>query len=354
MGMRRLRLGLASNCDKLYPMLIGQTVDEITTEVAAGTGFALLVALAAASRRPREEVESELAAALDGVGDTEGEVWLNLFGVALDAGPPYDAETLRLRLGPLDGRELRRHILGRYAWSWCTLAGVDDIESAAAGDEAAAGRLLAQPRYYGGHARASLSVLLPLDPAETRERVLRAVDAAAATLLEETAAADLQAAEHAAAAKLATSSPLTAIERLTTGYRYRPEPEAERVVLIPHVERELPLVLAQHRSARLIVYKARRDRSGEERVLALGRALADPKRVEILGLVGRGVGRASDLVEETGLSRSTVHHHLAQLREAGLVALEGNARAYAYVPRRAAAADAAALIEGLIETEEES
>lgn len=335
-------------------MSIGQTLDAITTEVAAGTGFEVLIALAAASRRPRAELESELAAALDGVGDTEGEVWLNLLGVALDAGPPYDAERLCRELDLLDARELRRHILGRYAWSWCTLAGVEDIEAAAAADRAAAGRLLAHPRYYGGHARASLSVLLALDPDETRERVLRAVEAASEALLDETAAAELKAAEHAAAAKLATSPALTAVERLASGYRYRPEPEAERVLLIPHLEPELPLVLAQHRSARLIVYRAHRDRTREERLLALGRALADPKRIEILGLVGRGVGSASDLVEETGLSRSTVHHHLAQLREAGLVALEGNARAYAYVPRRAAAADAAALIAELIETKEDA
>jgi DNA-binding transcriptional ArsR family regulator len=336
------------------PMSIGQTDEEtLRADVAAGTGLALLVALAVASRQPREQLESGLAAALAGVGDTEGEVWLNLLGVALDAGPPYDAGRLRGALDSLDPIELRRHVLGRYAWSWCTLAGVDDIEAAAAGGRAAADRLLAQRRYYAGHARASLTVLLALDPAETRERLLRTVEAASASLLDESAAADLGAAEEAAAAKLATMSALTAIERLATGYRYRPEPEAERVVLVPHLEPELPLVLAQHRSARLIVYRARRDRTRDERVLALGRALADPKRVEILGLVGRGIGRASDLVEETGLSRSTVHHHLAQLREAGLVALEGNARAYAYVPRRAAAADTAALLAEMFETKEE-
>jgi hypothetical protein len=328
--------------------------DVAANEVAAGSGLALLVALAAASQRPREDLHGDLAAALDGVGDTEGEVWLNLFGVALDAGPPYTAERLHDALGSLDPVELRRHVLGRYAWSWCTLAGVDDIEAAAAGDANAAGRLLAQPRYYGGHARASLSVLLPLDPAETRRRVVRALEAGMAVLLDDRDAATIDAARETAAAKLAAAPALTAIERLATGYRYRPEPEAERVVLIPHLEPELPLVLAQHRAARLIAYHAQRDRTKEERVLELGRALADPKRVEILGLVGRGVGRASELVQETGLSRSTVHHHLSQLREAGLVALEGNARAYAYVPRPDAAAGAAALIADLIETEEES
>lgn len=335
-------------------MTVGQTTGEaLATDVAAGTGFALLVALAAASARPREQLESGLAAALDDVGDEEGEVWLNLLGVGLDAGPPYDAERLRRALGSLDAIELRRHVLGRYAWSWCTLGGVDDIEAAAAGDSAAAARLLARPRYYAGHARASLGVLLALDPDETRERLLRAVEAGSEALLDETASAEVDAAARAAAAKLATLPALTAVERLATGYRYLPEPEAERVALIPHLEPELPLVLAQHRSSRLIAYHARRDTTREERVLELGRALGDAKRVEILGLVGRGVGRASDLVHETGLSRSTVHHHLSQLREAGLVALEGNARAYSYVSRRAAAADAAALLAELIETEEE-
>jgi DNA-binding transcriptional ArsR family regulator len=336
-------------------MSIGHTVsrEAIRTEVAAGTGCALLVALAAASRSPRAELTGELAAALDGVGDSEGEVWLNLFGVALDAGPPYDVERLLNALSSLDAVELRRHVLGRYAWSWCTLAGIDDIESASAGNSAAAARLVAHPRYYAGNAAASLKVLLALDPDETQRRVNRAVEAGSESLLEETAARELEAAEREAAAKLASHPALVAIERLATGYRYVPEPEAERIVLIPHLEPSLALVLAQHRSSRLIVYRAQRDRTGEERLLALGRALADPKRVEILALVGRGVGRASDLVDETRLSRSPVHHHLAQLREVGLIALEGNARAYVYVPRRDATVDAAKLIAELVEPEEE-
>ena len=334
-------------------MSIGQA-NTIETGIAAGTGCALLVALAAASRAKRPELPGELAEAIDGVGDAEGETWLNLFGVSLDAGPPHDADRLRDALAAMDPVELRRHLLGRYAWSWCTLVGIEDIESAAGGDSAAAGRLLAHPRYYGGHAAASLSVLLALDPDETQRRLVRAIEAGSRSLLDASAPVELEDAESAAAAALAAHAPLAAVERLAGGYRYVPEPEAERVVLIPHLEPDIPLVLAQHRSSRLIVYRAHRDRGGEERLLALGKALADPKRVEILGLVGRGVGRASDLVAETGLSRSTVHHHLAQLRDVGLVALEGNARAYTYVPRRAAAADAAELVAEVTGTEEEA
>jgi DNA-binding transcriptional ArsR family regulator len=336
----------------IHPMLIGQSAPLSTVEVEAGTSFELLLSLAAACRTPRAELEPDLGDALARVGDTEGEAWLNLIGVPLDA----DARTADELLGAVDALdpvELRRHLLGRYAWSWCTLAGTDDIEAAARGDGAASARLLAHPRYYGGHAAESLAVLLALDPVETRDRIADAIAAGSRSLLGADADDDLRAAENTARSLLEERPVATAIERLTRGYRYVPEPEAERIVLIPHLAASLPLVLAQHRSSRLIAYLALPDRSSEDRLLGLGRALADPKRVEILALVGRGVGTAADLVAATSLTRSTVHHHLAQLRGAGLIALEGNARAYTYIPRRNASAEAAALVAEVTGTEGE-
>lgn len=317
-------------------------------QVVTGTSFALLVALARVSQETRDAQPDELAAALDEVGDETGEAWLNLLGIPLDAGAPYTVERLLAELDAIDAIELRRHLLGRYAWSWCTLAGVDDIEAAAAGDSAAASRLLAHPRYYGGHAADSLAMLLALEPEETRTRIRRAVEIGSGSLIDDSSLPALQVAESAATAALADASPLEAIERVALGYRYVPEPEAERVLLIPHLERSMSLVLAQHRAARLVVYRAGPEPASEERLLALGRALADPKRIELLGLIARGVDRTAGLVEESGLSRSTVHYHLAQLRDAGLIAVEGNARAYAYVPRHAAAANVASLLADVI------
>jgi DNA-binding transcriptional ArsR family regulator len=331
-------------------MSIGQTSS--TTEVAAGTGFELLARLAAASRVDGEQLEPDLADALDDVGDSAGEAWLNLLGALFDAGPPYDAEQLVVAVSSLDPIELRRHLLGRYAWSWCTLGGTDDIEAAAEGDREAVERLLDRPRYYAGHARDSLETLLSVDPAETQRRLAVAARAGSRHLLGASIAVDLEAAAELASSTVVELPAADAIERLTRGYRYVPELEAERVVLVPHLEPSLHLVLAQHRAARVIVYRAVEERGREDRALALGRALSDPKRVEILVLIGRGIGRASQLVAETGLTRSTVHHHLALLREAGLVALEGNARAYTYVPRREAAEEAASLVAGLIGLEE--
>ena len=47
-----------------------------------------------------------------------------------------------------------------------------------------------------------------------------------------------------------------------------------------------------------------------------------------------------ELAQETGLARSTTHHHLTQLRAGGLVALRGNARGYWYALRPEGLADA--------------
>lgn len=334
----------------LCPMSVGHTPP---VDVAAGTGPALLVAVARAAREPGEDERLALGETLRRIGDTTGEPWLNLLGVALDAGSPYTSDRLLGALAALDGVEVRRHLLGRYAWSWCALAGADTIEAAASGDEHAARTLLRHPRYYAGHAEASLSVLLFLDADETRRTVLEVVEAGAQMLVDERAERALEAAGEEAAAALAELPPLAAIERLTTGYRYVPEPEAERVVLVPHLARTPQLVLAQHREARVIAYRTRAEPDAEARLLALGRALADPKRVEILGLVARGTSRVPELVERTGLSRSTVHHHLSQLRDAELVALEGNARSYTFTARPGAVADAAAVLADVLGAPEE-
>jgi DNA-binding transcriptional ArsR family regulator len=277
------------------------------------------------------------------VGDTAGESWLNLLGIPLDIGPPYDAARLGDAVGQMDPVDLRRHLLGGYAWSWRTLAGADTIEAAAAGDDdAAAERLLVHERYYAGQAEASLSTLVRLDPEQTRDVLVRALEAGVRSLSVD--ADPLEAAAATAADALEHAPLLEAIERVTEGYRYAPEPEAERVLLIPHAQPEPWLVLAQHRAARLIVYQARAGRRAEDRVAALGRALADRKRVEILSLVARGVDRVSELVAKTELSRSTVHHHLSELRDARLVDLQGNARAYRYLPRPGALEDVHALL----------
>lgn len=49
------------------------------------------------------------------------------------------------------------------------------------------------------------------------------------------------------------------------------------------------------------------------------RALANPVRLEILCLLGRGELSVNDINQKVGLSQSALSQHLAKLREVGLV-----------------------------------
>ena len=97
-------------------------------------------------------------------------------------------------------------------------------------------------------------------------------------------------------------------------------------------------MLCQHRDARLICYPVERPAIDDveavaERALRLGRALADERRLLILRRLVAGEASLGELAETAGLAKSTAHHHLSQLRAAGLVTLRSNARGYWYLLR---------------------
>ena len=319
----------------------------LRVEIETGTPFELLIGMYATGT-PTEEREASWApwledcpprtrAALTDVGERAGEIWLHLLGLALEQ-PGGDASTFVASVGAVKPLELRRHLLGIHVPAWSELIGADVLERAVRGDGRAAKRLLTHDRYYGGRARESLAPLLPLTPAETKTRLLAALTAYTEEVFRpEEARLRLQLQEEAAAKTLLAAS-LSARELITAsarGYLYEPEPEFGRVVLVPHVAARPWTLLCQHRDARIICYGI--DESGlePERARAdqlerLGRALGDGKRVAILLRLRHSPATFAELAAEVGLARSTTHHHLAQLRAAGLIVLHGNARSYRY------------------------
>lgn len=267
-----------------------------------------------------------------------GELWLHLLGLALETD---DIVSGVEQLRPL---ELRRHLVGVFVPSWRQLVGVDTLERAARGDAAAARRLLAHPRYYAGHARASLRDLLPLSARDTKARILAELRSAPTP---DTAALDADAAAKRALAE--TADPVDVIDAACGGYRYEPEPDLDRVVLVPHRSAGRAVLLCQHRRARIICYPAAFDEPAErERLLLVGRALGDPRRVAILERLRAGEASLDELAAEVGLARSTTHHHLARLRAARLITFRGNAAGYVYALDPAAFGAAAALLSAFV------
>ncbi len=322
----------------------------LVVEAEARSALELLIGLSAATSPAETHAETwvplpdqwsrELRAAVVQVGERSGEAWLHLLGLALEL-PAGDARSFVQRLSRVDALELRRHLVGVHVPAWVSLVGASTLEQAAAGDEKAIASLLGHPRYYAGRAAEALPVLLSIPPKETKRRLvttLRLFAGEAFSPNEEEIIAPIVTAADVARELVETLAPQALIERVTRGYVYEPEPEFDRVLLVPHVAARPLLLLCQHRDARVICFPVAAERPDPETALAeetvsLGRALGDGRRVAILRRLAGGDATLDELAGAAGLAKSTAHHHLAQLRAAGLVTLRGNARGYWFALR---------------------
>jgi DNA-binding transcriptional ArsR family regulator len=327
-------------------------------EVRSGAPFELLIALSAATvvDAPAGSFSPALRRAIGQVGEQSGELWLHLLGLALELPASLDARGFVAELEAVPPLELRRHLVGVHVPAWRELVGAETLERAAAGDRAAGEELLRHDRYYAGAARASLSLLLPLSPAQTKRRVLAVLRGFANEVVapRERQVVEALAADARTKRALAASlGPEALISAATGGYVYEPEPEFARVVLVPHLAAAPWLLLCQHRDARIICYAVGQaggdaEEALGERALRLGRALSDERRIRILRRLVAGEATLAELADVAGLAKSTAHHHLAQLRAAGLVTLRGNARGYWYLLRTEGFGEAQAVLRDLL------
>jgi DNA-binding transcriptional ArsR family regulator len=336
----------------------------IAVEARAGAAFELLIGLSVLcdARRSGErawvpqlsECPAPVRRAVERVGDTTGETWLHLLGLALER-QGADAAAFVDAVGESDELEFRRHLVGVYVPAWRSLVGAETLERAAAGQRAAAMQLLASERYYAGRARDALAVALPLTLRETKRRFVAALrrfldvfdryEASLTAQLEEDARRRRDVAVAASAEQV--------IAAATGGYIYEPEPEFRRVVLIPHLAAGPSLLLCQHRDARVICYPADGGPGGSSdlagRLVRVGKALGEPARIAIVRRLVRGEASLTELAEAGGVAKSTMHHHLAALRAAGLVSVRGNARGYWYALRSQGFSEARSLLAELLE-----
>jgi DNA-binding transcriptional ArsR family regulator len=334
-------------------------VGEVAVEARAGPALELLIGLSTLTAQDRvadartwvpalADCSADLRLEVSRVGRYAGKLWLHLLDLA-----EGDVPELFERVRRMDPLELRRYLVGVYVPTWRDLVGPAWLERAAAGDPAAVKKLLAHPRYYGGESAKALSIVLPLSPAQTKRRVLAIMHRFASEVFDGRGRAVVAGLERDAKRVASLGQTLSAehvISAATGGYEYHPEPEFSRVVLVPHEAARPWLLLCQHGDARIICYPLAADAepSLEEEGVRLGRALGDEQRMRILRRLVAGDASLAELADSVGIAKSTAHHHLALLREAGLVALHGNSRRYWYSLRPGVAGESAVLVAELL------
>lgn len=139
-----------------------------------------------------------------------------------------------------------------------------------------------------------------------------------------------------------------AIERLTGGYTLAPDLELHTITLAPSVfiHPYMSARVDEDRGEALIVYGIASDifdgydpvPMRQELLVAL-KAMSDPNRLSLLRLLADQPRYATELTGLLRLAQPTVHHHLAQLRTAGLIRQERDRNGMKYSIRTKSAAD---------------
>jgi DNA-binding transcriptional ArsR family regulator len=231
---------------------------------------------------------------------------------------------LRTVLADLDFTGPRVHAWGALAgWSWKHR--LQDLEAAAAAVEAA-------PDADAATWMDCLPDASRPDADLVRNRVARAIRLWRRDLLGSDEAALRERLHQEAEAKreLARQVPMERlIELATNGIVWRPQPGVERVVLVPCAVMSPWSNHDRIDDALLFTFPLVDGMSDPlQRIQRLSWVLADRSRLAALRLLAERTLTLQELADELGVRKSTMHHHLALLRAAGLLRVPFGTKAY--------------------------
>jgi DNA-binding transcriptional ArsR family regulator len=117
------------------------------------------------------------------------------------------------------------------------------------------------------------------------------------------------------------------VERLAPGIQWAPGPEIDRVVLFPAYSPRPWVYMSEYKRVKIFCYPITLDREpaapgDPAELVRIYKALGDESRLKLLKRLQDGPISLTDAAQEVGLAKSTTHHHLAILRQAGFVLIK--------------------------------
>jgi DNA-binding transcriptional ArsR family regulator len=284
----------------------------------------------------REKLSPVLLDTIEQFSFHSHEMWEHVSALAHTCPPPGDVPTLLAYLETIDPLELRLHMLGYYVRQHRHATPPDVIYAAAQGDREAQRKLMRTSFPDDAGWQKTLRWILSLDTAAAKERFLEIVHGWYDEVFREQEPQILPILERDIEAKRAlqaTHSPEQLIE-ICTGWEYVPEPGIRRVLLIPSYVTRPFNGDAQSGDTRIFFYPAAdesmlADASAPPvHLLRLAKALGDERRLRILKTLSSRSYTLQELADEFGVAKTTIHHHLIQLRSAGLVRMRMSDKRY--------------------------
>lgn len=249
----------------------------------------------------------------------------HLLGIVYELPQPRTFASLLERLGQLDPAELKLHLFGHYdATSTHFAPGL--VERAAAGDGAAIAQVLEELSKWSDK-HELYRELLQLDGEELKRRLLGLLPRWYEHVFAPHEQEWRQAAERDAEAKralAAKSSPEQLVELATRGYHYTPPPGIRTIAFFPSWFTRPWVILWEHKGTKIFCYPiapAAEEAAAPAEVARVYKALGDEGRLKLLRRLSEGPLKLSEAAAELGVAKSTAHHHLAILRQAGFVTI---------------------------------
>lgn len=291
-------------------------------------------------------------ARLKELGDTAGQDLLadlkNLIGdgpkllimmlpVLAEVDDPTDVEAFLERLRQTDPAELWAIIMAHFADGWAD-ATEDTIRRASLGDDTAR-TVLRDAACEDDNCPAFIPLLLDTDTTALHAGVIEILERWRDAVLPALEREGLPAMQRDAAAKRELADQVDLAELVltaTNGLEWVHDPTIERVLLLPSFVFRPWVVVTEWGGTRVIAYPVADEHlalpssAPPPSLVKLFKALGDEGRLRLLQRMRSGPISLTEASTELDVSKPTAHHHLAILRQAGLVTIFEQGRTKSY------------------------
>jgi hypothetical protein len=252
-----------------------------------------------------------------------------LLGLVYTTPKPRTVAAFLEHLAALDPVELRMHLLGYYMKGH-RVSDPETIRRAAQQDPEAIAELMAVAGEYADPEQCeSLQLAVNRDPVQAQQALLQLLSGWNEHVLPQLTPADPTLAERDAEAKrelVKSVPPEQVVERLAPGIQWSPGPEIDRVVLFPAYSPRPWVYMSEYKRVKIFCYPITLDRErtpgDPAELVRVYKALGDESRLKLLRRLQAGPITLTEAAKEVGLAKSTTHHHLAILRQAGFVLIQ--------------------------------
>jgi DNA-binding transcriptional ArsR family regulator len=253
-----------------------------------------------------------------------------LLGLVYTTPKPRTAAAFLEHLAATDAIEIRLHMLGYYTRAH-HVTEPETLRRAAEGDDGAIREVLdAYGEYLDAEKCSDAEAVLRTDAAEGKRQLLDLLSGWTEQVLPEVEPAGYsELLERDAEAKrglVKSLPPEQVVERLAPGIRWVPGPDIDRVVFFPAYSARPWVYMSEYKRVKIFCPPITADRErtpgDPAELVRIYKALGDESRLKLLKRLQEGPMSLAEATQEVGLAKSTTHHHLAILRQAGFVLIQ--------------------------------